>query len=66
MSEHPNFRTVQASWDALAAGNFAEAVEALTDDLVVDNGPGAGHRGSAVPTARKLSIPDRRRCPQVC
>jgi ketosteroid isomerase-like protein len=42
MSEHPNFRTVQAGWDALAAGNFAEAVEMLTDDLVVDNGPGAG------------------------
>ena len=42
MSEHPNFRAVQGSWDALAAGNFAEAVELLTDDLVVDNGPGAG------------------------
>jgi hypothetical protein len=25
MSGHPNFRTVQAGWDALAAGNFAEA-----------------------------------------
>lgn len=38
--DHPNFVKAQATWDAIGRGemNFDD----LADDLVVDNGPGAG------------------------
>ena len=42
MSEHPNFRVIQDSWDGLAAGDFEVATRILADDLVTDNGPGSG------------------------
>ena len=42
MSEHPNFAKTQEGWDAVAAGDFATAFELVSDDIVVDNGPGAG------------------------
>ena len=42
MSEHPNFVKTQEGWDAVAAGDFATAFELVSDDIVVDNGPGAG------------------------
>jgi ketosteroid isomerase-like protein len=32
----------QAGWDALAAGDPGPVFEALAEDVVVDNGPGAG------------------------
>lgn len=42
MTNHPNFDVVQQGWDDLAAGNLAAALDLLADDVVVDNGPGAG------------------------
>ena len=42
MSQHPNFVAVQGSWDALAAGDVMGAFDLLADDVVIDNGPGAG------------------------
>jgi hypothetical protein len=42
MSEHPNFIATQTSWDALADGDIATAFDGMADDIVVDNGPGAG------------------------
>jgi ketosteroid isomerase-like protein len=42
MSEHPNFTTTQKVWDAIAAGDFVSGLDVLTDDVVVDNGPGSG------------------------
>jgi ketosteroid isomerase-like protein len=42
MSEHRNFRVVQDGWDALAAGDVGSALDMFAEDVVVDNGPGAG------------------------
>ena len=42
MSEHPNFASTQKVWDAIAEGDFVSGLDVLTDDVVVDNGPGAG------------------------
>jgi ketosteroid isomerase-like protein len=42
MIDHPNFVTTQKSWDALTSGDLMTALDLLADDLVVDNGPGAG------------------------
>jgi ketosteroid isomerase-like protein len=42
VSQHPNFTAIQSSWDALAAGDLVGALDLLADDVVVDNGPGAG------------------------
>ena len=39
---HPNVKEVQEAWDAVAEGNPAPAFEQLADDVVVENGPGAG------------------------
>lgn len=38
---HPLAVSGQQAWDALAAGDPGPAFEALADDVVVDNGPGA-------------------------
>jgi hypothetical protein len=42
MSQHPNFVATQQGWDALAEGDLTAALDILDDDIVVDNGPGAG------------------------
>jgi ketosteroid isomerase-like protein len=42
MTEHPNFVATQGSWDALTRGDLMVALDLLADDVVVDNGPGAG------------------------
>ena len=44
MAEHPNFIATQRGWDAISKGDMATALDFLTDDFVVDNGPGAGPR----------------------
>lgn len=42
MAQHPNFITTQEGWDAVGRGDFATAFDSIADDVVVDNGPGAG------------------------
>jgi ketosteroid isomerase-like protein len=42
MDKHPHFVATQGSWDALAAGDLVGALELLADEVVIDNGPGAG------------------------
>jgi ketosteroid isomerase-like protein len=42
MTTHPNFSRTQGSWDGVARGDFAAAIEQLADDVVIENGPGAG------------------------
>jgi ketosteroid isomerase-like protein len=42
MDTHPNVRLAQESWDAIAAGDPGPAFDGLADNLVVENGPGAG------------------------
>src|SRR4051794_35745435 len=42
MGMHPNFQLAQQSWDAIAAGDPGPAFDGLADNLVVENGPGAG------------------------
>jgi hypothetical protein len=42
VSQHRNLVAIQDSWDALAAGDAMGAFDVLVDDVVVDNGPGAG------------------------
>ena len=39
---HPNFDMTNAAWKGLAAGDPTLAWEHLSDDLEVENGPGAG------------------------
>ena len=40
VTDHPNFINAQAAWDAIGRGDVD--LDAFTDDMVVDNGPGAG------------------------
>ena len=42
MTSHPNFTRTQQAWDGIAAGDFRPAIEQLSADVVVENGPGAG------------------------
>jgi ketosteroid isomerase-like protein len=42
MSEHPNFTLSRKIWDEINAGDYTNALDPLRDDVVVDNGPGAG------------------------
>lgn len=42
MAVHPNVTRIQQGWDAVAEGNPAPAFEQIADDVVVENGPGAG------------------------
>lgn len=39
-TDHPNFVKAQETWDAIGRGELN--VDDLADDIVVDNGPGAG------------------------
>jgi ketosteroid isomerase-like protein len=47
-NHHPNFETTQAALDAARAGDYSLAFDSFTDDIVVENGPGAGpwHRAT--------------------
>ncbi len=42
MATHPNFDRAQAWWDASNIGDYTVAFDAAADDIVVENGPGAG------------------------
>lgn len=41
MTQHPHAVSGQAAWDALADGDPGPAFDQLSDDVVIDNGPGA-------------------------
>lgn len=42
MTNHPNFDQAQAALEAARQGNYGPAFDAFTDDVLVENGPGAG------------------------
>jgi hypothetical protein len=42
MASHPNFDRAQAALDAARRGDYAPAFDAFADDVLVENGPGAG------------------------
>lgn len=42
MTDHPNLARTQAGWDAARRGDYSVGFDALTDDVVFENGPGAG------------------------
>jgi hypothetical protein len=42
MSNHPNFDATQTVLDAVRQGNYAPAFDLYTDDIQMENGPGAG------------------------
>lgn len=42
MAIHPNMSVAQAAWDAAATGDYGPAFAALSDDVRMENGPGAG------------------------
>jgi ketosteroid isomerase-like protein len=48
MTVHPNFVRSQAALDAARQGDYEPAFENLTEDIVLENGPGAGpwHRAA--------------------
>ncbi len=39
---HPNFTRTQQSWDGIAESDFTAALDQLADDVIIENGPGAG------------------------
>ena len=39
---HPNFVRVQAAFDAAGLGDYGPSSELLADEIIVENGPGAG------------------------
>jgi ketosteroid isomerase-like protein len=42
MTEHANMAVAQAVWDAVADGDYGPALDTLADDVIMENGPGAG------------------------
>ncbi|HEY2265191.1 MAG TPA: hypothetical protein VGI96_21375, partial [Streptosporangiaceae bacterium] len=42
MTSHPNFDRAQAILDATNRGDYAPAFDNFADDIVMENGPGAG------------------------
>jgi ketosteroid isomerase-like protein len=42
MAEHPNFTLTKNVWDKINEGDYSTALDDVRDDVVVDNGPGAG------------------------
>ena len=42
MTNHPNFDRLQAGLDAARQGDYTPATDALADDILMENGPGAG------------------------
>jgi ketosteroid isomerase-like protein len=47
-TNHPNFDVTQAALDAVREGDYTLSFESFADDIVVENGPGAGpwHRAT--------------------
>ena len=39
---HPNFDRAQAALDAANLGDYGSTFEALADEIILENGPGAG------------------------
>jgi ketosteroid isomerase-like protein len=62
MTSHPNFDRAQATLDAARQGDYAPAFDAFADDVLVENGPGAGpwHRPAAKTTWRCCCRSSRR------
>jgi hypothetical protein len=48
MGNHPNFDRAESALAAAREGDYGPAFDAFTDDVMVENGPGAGpwHRGT--------------------
>jgi len=42
LSNHPNFDRTQAALDAAREGDYGPGFESFVDDVLVENGPGAG------------------------
>ena len=42
MSNHPNFDRTQAALDQIRQGDYAPGIDLSADDIVWENGPGAG------------------------
>jgi ketosteroid isomerase-like protein len=42
LTNHPNFQKATAVLDAARRGDYGPAFESLTDDVIIENGPGAG------------------------
>jgi hypothetical protein len=42
MANHPNFDRANAALDAARQGDYGPAFDSFTDDVIVENGPGAG------------------------
>lgn len=42
MTNHPNFDRAEAALEAARQGNYGLVFNAFTDDVLVENGPGAG------------------------
>jgi len=42
MTSHPNFDRTQAALNAARQGDYAPAFDAFTDNVLMENGPGAG------------------------
>ena len=42
MTSHPNFDRTQAALNAARQGDYAPAFDTFTDDVLMENGPGAG------------------------
>jgi hypothetical protein len=42
MAEHPNFTLTKDVWDKINVGDYSTALDDVRDDVIVDNGPGAG------------------------
>ena len=47
MTSHPSFDRTQAALNAARQGDYAPAFDAFTDDVLMENGPGAGPRHRA-------------------
>jgi hypothetical protein len=60
MTSHPNFDRTQAALNAARQGDYAPAFDAFTDDVLMENGPGAGHwhraRGEGRPGAAAARV----------
>jgi hypothetical protein len=42
MTNHSNFDRTQAALDATRAGDYGPSFDSLADDIIMENGPGAG------------------------
>jgi hypothetical protein len=69
MTSHPNFDRTQAALDAARQGDYVPAFDAFTDDVLLENGPGAGPwhraRGNPHPVASPQRLPAREATPEL-